>query len=508
MARRDSGRRTSFQENASRLLGLAALAALALAPAAVRAAKLNEVRVGTHEDHTRIVLQLDAPADYRMVSGGSDTDLTVALDAKSTARQVPSKSPLVRSVQVEPSASGSTVHVKLARPGVQVTEMILSNPPRIVFDLARGEAPVASNPPPAAAEKPEPVAAAAAPEPAPPPPPPAKAVAPMDAKLAAAKPAIPGAKADLGDPLAAPAPEAKTADTGADHIAPPSVPAPPMPAEPPVAVEKPTATPPAPGAMPPSSGAAPMHRAAPAVPASHDEADSSWLALLMSPMGLVVAGGVLLLGIILVAMRRRRAAADDDPLYSVMSAEDASASAEEHEAHADTETTVRWDTRERQSTSARDVRAFEADGDDQYGQLPLGRSSAASGSALASPGNGAVHDDAAATSIFGGDPDPAPASPRIEASTTATLPIPTSAPAAPQGDAMRKANEVEGRVADLERRLEQLVEARERLERQVAAQTEELRVQRAAIARTQRVVRSMTKGDELVTEPVPRAPNA
>jgi hypothetical protein len=33
-------------------------------------------------------------------------------------------------------------------------------------------------------------------------------------------------------------------------------------------------------------------------------------------------------------------------------------------------------------------------------------------------------------------------------------------------------------------------------------------VQRAAIARTQRVVRSMTKGDDLVTEPVPRSPNA
>jgi len=63
-------------------------------------------------------------------------------------------------------------------------------------------------------------------------------------------------------------------------------------------------------------------------------------------------------------------------------------------------------------------------------------------------------------------------------------------------------------VKDLERRLEQLAEARERLERQVAAQTEELRVQRAAIARTQRVVRTLTKGEDLATEPVPRAPQA
>ena len=72
----------------------------------------------------------------------------------------------------------------------------------------------------------------------------------------------------------------------------------------------------------------------------------------------------------------------------------------------------------------------------------------------------------------------------------------------------RIAAELENRVQDLERRLEQLTEARERLERQVAAQTEELRVQRAAIARTQRVVRSITKGEDLATEPVPRAPQA
>jgi hypothetical protein len=58
-------------------------------------------------------------------------------------------------------------------------------------------------------------------------------------------------------------------------------------------------------------------------------------------------------------------------------------------------------------------------------------------------------------------------------------------------------DENERRIAHLERRIEELVDARERLERQVAAQTEELRVQRAAIARTQRVLRSVApRGDE------------
>ena len=68
--------------------------------------------------------------------------------------------------------------------------------------------------------------------------------------------------------------------------------------------------------------------------------------------------------------------------------------------------------------------------------------------------------------------------------------------------------DTERRLAELERRIEQLAEARERLERQVAAQTEELRVQRAAIARTQRVVRSIAKTEDMATEPVPRAPSA
>ena len=65
--------------------------------------------------------------------------------------------------------------------------------------------------------------------------------------------------------------------------------------------------------------------------------------------------------------------------------------------------------------------------------------------------------------------------------------------------------EFERRAETLERRLEEASEARERLERQVAAQTEELRVQRAAIARTQRAVRNMNRpDDQSATEPTPR----
>ena len=72
-------------------------------------------------------------------------------------------------------------------------------------------------------------------------------------------------------------------------------------------------------------------------------------------------------------------------------------------------------------------------------------------------------------------------------------------------DIARMLQEFERRIATLEARLDESNEAREKLERQVAAQSEELRVQRAAIARTQRALRTMTRGDEdKATEPALR----
>ena len=84
--------------------------------------------------------------------------------------------------------------------------------------------------------------------------------------------------------------------------------------------------------------------------------------------------------------------------------------------------------------------------------------------------------------------------------------------------AARRERALLGRVDELRRtagdRLEpgvaRLVDARDRLERQVAAQTEELRVQRAAITRTQRAVRNLGRGEESeeqeATEPAIRDP--
>jgi hypothetical protein len=56
--------------------------------------------------------------------------------------------------------------------------------------------------------------------------------------------------------------------------------------------------------------------------------------------------------------------------------------------------------------------------------------------------------------------------------------------------------ELGSRLATAESKLNGALEAAERMERKIAAQTEELRVQRAAIARTQRAVRNLSRPEE------------
>jgi hypothetical protein len=80
--------------------------------------------------------------------------------------------------------------------------------------------------------------------------------------------------------------------------------------------------------------------------------------------------------------------------------------------------------------------------------------------------------------------------------------VAAAAPVAEPLAAPGPSQELEQRLAQLEERLEEMFEEKNRLGRQVAAQTEELRVQRAAIARTQRVLRDLTRPADEPTEPV------
>lgn len=83
-----------------------------------------------------------------------------------------------------------------------------------------------------------------------------------------------------------------------------------------------------------------------------------------------------------------------------------------------------------------------------------------------------------------------------------------AAPPPPRADdeVLRLVRELERRLTGIEQRLAQTAESRERIERQIVAQTEELRVQRAAIARTQRVLRTLARPEDLASEPAPRGP--
>jgi septal ring factor EnvC (AmiA/AmiB activator) len=75
-------------------------------------------------------------------------------------------------------------------------------------------------------------------------------------------------------------------------------------------------------------------------------------------------------------------------------------------------------------------------------------------------------------------------------------------------DVAKLVQELASRIANLETRLDEANDSRERLERQDAAQSEELRVQRAAIARTQRALRSLSRSEEdQATEPALREPS-
>ena len=118
MVRRNTNRQAEFGVSRSgagaRAIVAAAIAVWMFGATGAGAANVSEVRVGTHDDgHTRIVVELDSPAGYRLQAPreGQKPELIVDLDASSIERDVPSKSRVVKKVHVEPNGAGSTVHI-------------------------------------------------------------------------------------------------------------------------------------------------------------------------------------------------------------------------------------------------------------------------------------------------------------------------------------------------------------------------------------------------------------
>ena len=471
------------------------------------ASEVVDLRIGAHPDFTRIVFELDRPTGYRIeraqgVDGGPE--LVVSLDADSIPRKVQSQKSLIGLIRITPEGQGSVAHISLNREGLKLKEMILANPPRIVLDvLGSNTAAVAS--PPAVVAKPR----------APKPPKTSTVTRP---KVAAAKKLNPPQRASSVESgfarKAIPAPlkasSGSVAPAGTAKASPVVSSTKIVDA---VIIEEPSE-----GGLPgmgasmrgdleeASEGGLTTRSAAERLarfddgrvsplgpPVEEEDGIGTGMAAFLVALVILVAAGV-------VYLRRRgqieTAETGSDDSQSPGPSANPFSEVTETEALGEQVSVSESSTPlgaagfgdEEPASSARSFDMSDPDPDYEDDDKPvepvdepligysLGQSLAESGSAL--PGESLSQEVAIAEGL-------------------------TSAPSA--GVAMSP--DFEARVADLEARLEESRDARERLERQVAAQTEELRVQRAAIARTQRAVRNLNRnGEEAPTEPALRDP--
>jgi hypothetical protein len=424
------------------------------------------------------------------------------------------------------------------QPPAPEPKVVPAPPPAPVAPKA-AVAPPAPTPPKAAPPVPAPVApkTAAAPTPVPnetaPTPTPALTPAPRVAPAPAvpeqsAKPALPPAIEPV-KPAAPPAIAPPKPAPDSEHA---TAPAPPAPiAPPPAVIPAPAPTPtPESVAKPPEPIApapAPTHPTPTPAPAPHvtppasPMAGASWSDHLRDPIWL--GGGavvVLCLAAIGVVIRRRRALPNDLDVTAI--AEEIAQSSDspgripsggfamgdDDRTAAEPESTLAglFDAPVEKSAPARPV-------------FPVRPPSTARPAPMFEPA-APVEPAAAENSLFDdagempGEPDvsegDAPMNTEMDLPADRRMTQPAarmggSAAPAPSPDVTRLLQDLERRIATLEARLDESNEAREKLERQVAAQSEELRVQRAAIARTQRALRTMTRGDEdKATEPALR----
>ncbi|MGE0118775.1 MAG: N-acetylmuramoyl-L-alanine amidase [Dongiaceae bacterium] len=102
------------------------------------------VRLGVHTDRTRIVLDLSAPADYRIEPQTDPERIVIALEGCGVrlAGEAPAGRGLIKAVHTEQSAGGSRMILELAEPAhVARSEALAasgSTPARVFVDLQSG----------------------------------------------------------------------------------------------------------------------------------------------------------------------------------------------------------------------------------------------------------------------------------------------------------------------------------------------------------------------------------
>jgi hypothetical protein len=449
------------------LFAFVGLCVAVLGTGTARVARVVDVRVGVHADHTRVVIELDTPSGYQIArqEARGDGALAVRVDARAERRRIVSRGPLVEAVTLEPGDGGTLARIALRETGLDYSEMLLDAPPRIVIDVrrpavaaaARAGA-VATAPPDALGQTDQEERSSFVP--------PASYRALVEAQQAAA--AAAGAAVPLAplDPEAWPAEELPPVAAAA---APSAVMAPPAPVASPPPQAMPSAAPvaEAPGRNP--SGPRQGPGLSPAI-------DSLIVQLRSRLVGFDLASAMLVLAALAAALivyrrlsvRRTRALAlgkgEDQAIFG-----DASPSESALEVPWATEPVVpAWD-------------------------LPLDEETPP----LA---------EAPALTLVAPEDDPREgwqslAIPPAELVITASFADPDASPfETPDEPPDEFVATLEQRISRLEGRIEELLESRERLERYAAAQNEELRVQRAAIARTQRVLRGIVRPEDQTAE--------
>jgi hypothetical protein len=437
--------------------GAVLLASIVFAAAGL-AANLRDVRVGPHGEYTRVVLETDAKASYSVTQTAQL--VTIELQASAAPKALAAKSQQLSWVRIEPQGDSSVVRIELKGPA-RLKQMVLSGPNRIVLDVYGDGAATTIAPQPAPPPEREVLARTPSDLPQP---------APQATETAVALDAEEALVHQEADALLGPAPDAVPGDEIAAAEGTPSEGAP---------LHGESTTPPLPTSAAPSE-------VAPAKPVvvKREKGVLDWL---QEPW--VLAGLAIVMVGLVVILRRRR------PLTPTPAA------ASQHE-----------------EDSAASLFATPA-GEEQAAQAVVGAS--ASGLEAETVGYGTPSeeaepsaesrpsDDAASAFEFEApevDPDKPEVGP-AQGVTLSTIGAVTSTaayePQPPIASGGLNLAELERRLALLEQRLEEVIDAKDRLERQVSAQTEELRVQRAAIARTQRVLRTVVRPeDDQASEPV------
>jgi hypothetical protein len=555
-----------------RAIGIGLLLLLIAAPA--QANRIVQIRVGNHPTFTRLVFEMDSFAGYQVERrAGTDgaEQLTVTLEASTPRREITSKSVGIESVQVAEGVDQAIAQIRLRKSGLQMKEMILSNPPRIVLDFVHSAAAVAeltgdpyAKPTPV---EPKPAAAKVVePKPAP---------KPVVAKVVEPKPAPKPVVAKVVEPKPAPKPVvAKVVEPKpAPKLEPISVPVEPTPS----LQDAPVDPTPVPKEIAISDSAQGSEATEPSldaeadrradlralIPGAHKRGESKLPTdpTADSPSGEIAGSDQ--------TDEQIADAADADldaPLGTPKRAPTPSTDETQRRIPSPSDVTRRvkapqpadsglpFDTvtlagiavaalivlvvavlifRRRSIPNDLDVTTFADGPDDDTAALDRETSDRVPAEGFSmndSPTDGPApqveEQDTAAYSLS------EVAAEAIEPETglydedsegekpmdmeTSNLPTERDDFGAPPAAVMSGSDdnmselvqELAGRIASLETRLDEANDSRERLERQVAAQSEELRVQRAAIARTQRALRSLSRSEEdQATEPALREPS-